>query len=151
MVIYDPWFASTVLCLMFGFAGLGMEVVFTALYDFVALPLRQNRDRRFLNGYSSVWYLPLYMAVPFIFSLIPDTFFLHVPWYWRAVCYIPAFWIVEMIGMYALRLLLGKSPSEDSYAKAKYNLWRLTRLDYAPAQALLGLFMEACYVLIQRY
>lgn len=120
---------------IFGVSGIGLEIIFTSLVDY---PKFRNNH---LMGYSSFWYFPLYgMAAiilhyghPFVFSLPPA---------YRGAVYIVVFWAGEYLGMGLLRLLLGKSPSEESYYKSHWNIHGLTRLDFAPAHLALGLIFE---------
>jgi hypothetical protein len=111
-------------------AGLGLEVVYTALAggDVEAPPAR----RRFLVGYSSVWYLPIYAVVPFFFAVLPASFRAW-PWALRGSAYMLVAWVGEYVAMGLLHLLLGQSPSEESYRKSRWHLHGLTRLDHGPA------------------
>lgn len=120
---------------IFAAAGLGMEVVFTATLDFL-----QNRKPH-LVGYSSIWYLPLYALAPVILNYAqPFLFTLALPV--RGLLYMICFFAVEYPSMGLLRLMLGTSPSEESYYKSRWNIHGLIRLDFAPAYFLLGLILE---------
>ncbi len=123
---------------LFAVLGLGFEIIFTAVLDW-------KKDKRcFLMGYSSLWYAPLYALAPLVLHLA-GAWFLQWPFWFRGVNYALSIWVVEYLGMWALRVLLGASPSEDSYYKSRWNIHGLIRLDYFPAMFLLGLAFEAVY------
>lgn len=112
---------------IFAVAGLGLEVVFTSVFDFF-----RSRHKH-LFGYSSLWYVPIYSCVPVVFHYIYPYLFAW-PIYGRALFYLISFWMIEYLSMGLLRILLGSSPSEESYRKSGWSIHGLTRLDYAPAQ-----------------
>lgn len=120
---------------IFAAVGLGLEVVFTAVLDFL-----KNRKPH-LVGYSSIWYLPLYGMAPVILNYA-QPFLFPLPLPLRGLIYMTAFFAVEYPSMGLLRLLLGTSPSEESYYKSRWNVHGLIRLDFAPAYFLLGLILE---------
>ena len=125
-------------CFLFSFLGLGLEVAFTAALD------SWKRWDRFLMGYSSIWYIPLYAVVPFILSWAGPSLF-PIPWYLRGLIYMVACFVLEFAGMGALRLILGASPSEASYYKARWNVLGLIRLDWAPVWFCAGLLFETLF------
>ncbi len=124
--------------LMFGFLGLGLEVVFTSFLD------ARKDPQRHLMGFSSLWYFPLYMLPP-LFLNVTGWFVLPLPLIVRGLIYTAAIFLVEYMGMFCLRKLLGASPSEASYYQSRWNLHGLIRLDYAPAMFLMGLVFELVY------
>ena len=127
---------------LFGVFGLGLETVFTAALDW------RKDPKRHLLGYSSLWYLPLYALAPLILQHAgPFLFPLALPV--RGLIYMLAFWTLEYPGMLALRLLLGTSPSEESYYKCRWNVHGLIRLDFAPAGFSLGLILEGLFRFIR--
>ncbi|MBI4248931.1 MAG: hypothetical protein HY611_05465 [Elusimicrobia bacterium] len=123
---------------IFGTAGLGLEVMFTALTDWPRL-----KDK-LLPGYSSLWYFPLYASAPLFFNFAGPTLF---PWpVWaRGAAYTAGCWLIEYCGMGVLRLCLGQSPSEKNYYRSRWNVRGLTRLDFAPAYFALGLIFECIF------
>ena len=123
---------------LFAILGLGFEIVFTAVLDW------KSDKRRFLMGYSSLWYAPLYALAPVFLHLTSVRVF-EIPFWMRGVIYALIIWFVEYFGMLALRLLLGASPSEESYYKSSWSIHGLIRLDYFPAMFLLGLAFEVVY------
>ena len=131
-------------CILFAVVGLGLEVFFTGILEAIYPdktfypPMNQ---KKFLFGYSSVTYMPLYaFAYPFFVATHLWLFSMSV--FERAVFYALAFPILEVIWMFALRMLLGQSPSEYHYFKAGDSLWGLTRPIYIPAFIFAGFALE---------
>jgi hypothetical protein len=125
--------------LFIGF-GLGQEIVITGLF--------YGRKDKMLMGYSSVWYVPIYASAPFVFELIfryVDNFNFFI----RGLIYGLIFLILEFVYMGLLRLLLGRSPSEDVYKKSKWNILGLTRLDHYPLYVVSGLIFEWLYLFLR--
>lgn len=125
--------------ILFAVIGLGMEVVFTALCDCKQDP------KRHLMGYSSLWYCPLYALTP-VFLYATGSYIFPLPLIMRGMIYMLAIFLVEYFGMLALRKLLGASPSEAHYYRARFNLHGLIRLDFAPAMFALGLILEGIFL-----
>lgn len=124
--------------LLFAFLGLGLEVFFTAILD-----CRKDK-RRHLLGYSSLWYLPVYMLPPLFFEALGCILF-PLSWILRGLIYMFVIFACEYLAMFLLRQLLGASPSEESYYGSRWNIHGLIRLDFAPAMFFLGLIMEFLY------
>jgi len=120
---------------LFAVLGLGFEVLFTSITDFKA------EKRRYLMGYSSLWYAPLYACAPLFLHYVGSYLFL-LPLLARGVVYALVIWLFEYVGMWLLRLLLGASPSEEQYLKSRWNIHGLIRLDFFPAMFLMGLAFE---------
>jgi hypothetical protein len=123
---------------LFGVLGLGMEVIFTALLD------RAKDSRRHLIGFSSLWYFPLYMIAPLYLSIAAPALF-ALRWPVRGLIYMVSFFVFEYVGMWSIRKLVGSSPSEANYRKARWNVHGLIRLDFAPAWFSAGLLIEGLY------
>lgn len=123
---------------LFSVVGLGLETIFTAALDWKRDP------KRHLMGYSSIWYIPLYAVTPVFFQAFGPSLF-GLPWPARGLIYLAVIWAMEYLGMLALRKLLGTSPSEESYYKAKWNVHGLIRLDFAPSWFAAGLAFEYFY------
>lgn len=121
---------------LFGVVGLGLEVLETAFLDFPAA-----KDR-LLKGHSSAWYLPFYAVVPLAYFEALHRPLFALPFYARAAAYPLSFWAVELVAMWLLRALLGKSPSEDSYRRSRWNVRGLIRLDLAPVWLCFGFLFE---------
>lgn len=120
---------------LFAVLGLGFEVLFTSITDCKA------EKRRYLMGYSSLWYAPLYACAPLFLHYVGSYLFL-LPLLARGVVYALVIWLFEYAGMWLLRLLLGASPSEEQYLKSRWNIHGLIRLDFFPAMFLMGLAFE---------
>lgn len=120
---------------IFAVFALGLEVVFTSVCDW-----KQDK-RRFLMGYSSLWYAPLYALAPVFLHLV-GAYFFELPFLLRGTLYALVIFAVEYLGMLSLRLLLGASPSQEHYYKARWNIHGLIRLDYFPAMFVMGLIFE---------
>ena len=123
---------------LFAVLGLGFEVLFTSVTDF------KGDKRRFLMGYSSLWYAPLYACTPLFFHCAGDVLF-SLPLLFRGGVYALVIWLFEYIGMWLLRLLLGASPSEEQYLRSRWNVHGLIRLDFFPAMFLMGLAFELIF------
>jgi len=123
---------------LFAVLGLGLEVIFTGLFD-----CRRGKNCH-LMGYSSLWYLPLYMLTPVFFALGSD-FVFQFNWFVRGIIYMLLIFAIEYVAMFLLRRLLGSSPSEDNYFSSPFNLHGLIRLDFAPVMFALGMILECVY------
>lgn len=123
---------------LFAVLGLGFEVIFTSITD-----IRKDK-RRFMMGYSSLWYAPLYALAPLLLNLTSGWLF-TVSFWVRGVVYALVIFGVEYVGMLFLRLLLGASPSQEHYYTSRWNIHGLIRLDYFPAMFLMGLAFEVVF------
>lgn len=122
--------------LIFAVFGLGIEVVFTAASD-----AKKGGRPYHLMGYSSIWYMPLYMLAPVFFSAFGDVLFpLH--FVLRGLIYMASIFLIEFCSMFVLRKLLGSSPSQESYYQSGWSVFGLIRLDFAPVMFTLGLILE---------
>jgi len=128
---------------LFSFLGLGLETAFTAALDY---PKRRDNH---LMGYSSLWYVPLYALAPIVFYFWGRTLFAY-PWYVRGLIYTALIYAIEYAGMWALRRLLGSSPSEAGYYESRWHVHGLIRLDFAPFWFAAGLLFEWAYRVIHR-
>lgn len=120
---------------LFGLLGLGLEVAFTAVLDFF-----ESRDTRLL-GYSSLLYFPFYGLTPLFFRHAGPLLF-PLAWPWRGLIYVLVGFSAEYVSMGALRLAFGRSPSEESYRRRRWNVHGLIRLDFAPAWFAAGFLFE---------
>jgi hypothetical protein len=134
--VLDALFVFTV----YACTGLGLEVVFTAIFTGSA-----RYDRARLFGHSSLWYVPLYgLALPWGVH-VASPMLAEVPFIVRGMAYAVMIQTGEYVAMGILRKLNGVSPTEGEYRAAKLSVHGLTRLDYFPAFVLLGLFYEALH------
>lgn len=121
---------------LFAVAGLGLEVVETAILDYSSAPDRS------LMGHASAWYLPFYAVVPlWYFERLHGPLF-ALPFYVRAAIYPLSFWAIEFAAMWLLRALLGRSPSEENYRRSRWHVDGLIRLDLAPVWMCFGFVFE---------
>lgn len=120
---------------LFAVLGLGLEVIFTAVLD------AKKDSQQHLWGYSSLWYLPLYMLAP-VFLNLTASVLLPLPLLLRGLIYMVVIFVCEFMAMLALRKLLGASPSEANYRLSRWNFLGLIRLDFAPAMFAMGLTFE---------
>ena len=125
--------------LLFGVIGLGIEVIFTALYD---LLISKKSNRVHLFGYSSLWYLPLYGVVLPLGIYFLNSSVGNLPLLLRGVIYAILIQIGEFLVMWLLHVINGQSPSEKEYLNSKHSIKGFTRWDYFPAFILLGLIFE---------
>ncbi len=122
--------------LIFAVFGLGLEVVFTAASD-----AKKGGRPYHLMGYSSIWYMPLYMLAPVFFWAFGDMLF-PLPFIVRGLIYMAGIFLVEFCSMFVLRKLLGSSPSQKSYYASGWSVFGLIRLDFAPVMFAMGLVLE---------
>lgn len=121
---------------LYAIVGTGLEVVQTAILDYM-----DKKDLR-LMGHASVLYIPFYAVFPLAyFILFHETLFAW-PFYVRGAAYVVSFWVVEYFSMGLLRLIFGKSPSEDTYKRSRWNVHGLIRLDYGHFWLCFGFIFE---------
>lgn len=121
--------------ILYAVLGLGLETVFTAAMDW------RKDPKRHLMGYSSLWYLPLY-GLTSVFMHCAGKYIFPLHWLFRGLIYMVVIFAIEYLGMLALRILLGESPSQSGYYQSRWNVHGLIRLDYAPAMFLMGMLFE---------
>ena len=132
------------ICVVFGLVGLGMQCFFTA------------REKH-LRGYSSIWYVPLYMLPPLIFQyhwwpFSGQALFQRLfmwPWYSRGLIYVAGIYAAEFAWMLVLRCILGSSPSEKEYRASGRSILGLVRWDFFLFWFAAGLMMEGVFRLFQ--
>ena len=124
--------------LLFGAAGITMEVGFTALTNYL-----RNRDAK-LPGHSYVWMFPIYASTPYILNKLYPRLS-HLPVAKRLSVYVPLLLAIEYASGAVLRKTIGECPWEKGYLESKWGIHGLTRVDYAPAWGV------ACHVFEQLY
>lgn len=129
---------------LFGLLGLGLECAFTAALD------AKDADNPYLLGHSSLWYVPLYAVLPLLVMQGLGHWLFTQPWPVRGLVYTALAFAFEFLGMGALRLMLGSSPSEASYFQSKWNVKGLIRLDFAPAWCVAGFLFEFVFRVLNR-
>lgn len=113
-----------------GLAGWCFEILFTSLGSL------RNRDFT-LKGKTSVWMFPIYGSAAFLaplFKLFRKKSLLK-----RGLTYMSLIFSAEYISG---KLLQKKELCPWDYGRAKWNLGRVIRLDYAPLWFMVGLFFE---------
>lgn len=129
------------ICFLFGFIGLGLNVFFSAL----KLARKRRRNKRGylqLTGYTSAIYFPLYFTAPLWFWLAREIGLLNDHWAVRGLAYTLMFYTTEYISMIVCVKLTGTSPSRQSYLRGGWDVGGLVNLSLAPAWFILGLLFE---------
>ena len=121
--------------LIFALLGLGLEVVVTAI---------TARNKKMLVGYSSLWYALPYSLIPIYFQVAGPIVF-NFPWYIRGLIYVAFCHVGEFFWMVFLRLILGETPSQQSYKNSWGNIKGFTGLSSTPFFFIGGLFIEWIY------
>lgn len=129
----------TLVSLLFGAAGITMEVAFTALTNYL-----RDRDAK-LTGHSYLWMFPIYASTPFFLGKIYPRLS-HLPVAARLGVYVPTLLAIEYCSGAVLRKTIGECPWEKGYYETKWGIDGLTRLDYAPAWAVACHIFELLYV-----
>lgn len=120
--------------LLFGCLGLLWEVAFGAVKAIIF-------QRRFdLRGETSLWMLPFYGLVAFLYPFIAHRVG-HFPWWGRGLIYMTLFFLFEFsLGWALTRLKI--CPWKYT---GKYTVQGLVNLPYAPAWFVAGLLVEWLY------
>jgi len=121
--------------LVYGVLGWAMEIVFTATTQ----QLRRIGDRR-LEGRTYLWMLPLYALAAPLFEPLHRRLRHHRAAA-RAAAYAAGFITVEYATGRLLRRLTGVCPW-DYTGRSPFVVDGVTRLDYAPLWAAVGLGLE---------
>lgn len=113
-----------------GLSGWCFEIIFTALGSF------RNRELT-LMGKTSLWMFPIYGSAAFlkpVFKLLNGKSILQ-----RGLTYMSLIFSAEYFsGM----LLRSRNLCPWDYSRAKWNIGKVIRLDYAPLWFFIGLFFE---------
>ena len=91
---------------LFAVLGLGLEVIFTGIFDC------RRGTLCHLMGYSSLWYLPLYMLVPVFFAFGSSLVF-QFNWFMRGITTVAAFLLIWML----VGIWFNRSSSSESKAQ----------------------------------
>ncbi len=113
-----------------GLSGWCFEILFTALGSL------RNRDFT-LKGKTSVWMFPIYGSAAFLSPLFK--LLRHKSLLQRGLTYMSLIFSAEFISG---KLLSKKELCPWDYSRAKWNIQKVIRLDYAPLWFLTGLFFE---------
>ena len=119
--------------LIYGLLGWCIEIVWTAL------PKRRPVDWK-LEGHTTLWMLPIYALIGPLFEPVHGAL-RGTSRPLRALAYSAGFIGVEAGTGALLARLLGRCPW-DYTGHSRWQIGGVTRLDYAPLWALLGLALE---------
>jgi len=121
------FFSDFFLC---GVIGWCTEIIFTSLHSL------QQRDFR-LMGVTSLWMFPIYGLSSLL--IIPYKLLKHYSALIRGIVYTICIFLGEFLSG---QLLLKFHACPWNYEKARLNIKKVIRLDYAPLWFLFGLFLE---------
>lgn len=113
-----------------GLAGWCFEILFTALGSL------RNRDFT-LKGKTSIWMFPIYGSAAFLAPLFK--LLRRKSIFQRGLTYMSLIFSAEYISG---KLLQKKELCPWDYGRAKWNIGKVIRLDYAPLWFMVGLFFE---------
>lgn len=124
-----------VLFLIFSFFGVGIEVIFSSIHDYV-----RNKDIS-LKGRSYLWMFPLYgiwgLAIGPLYNLIEV-----IPFILRGFIYLAVIFAGELSYGYLLKLIIKKCPWEY---KGRWTIKGVVNLLYLPFWLIFGYISEMIY------
>lgn len=124
-----------VLFLIFSFFGVGIEVLFSSIHDYI-----RNKDISF-KGRSYIWMFPLYgiwgLVIGPLYGLIEV-----VPFVLRGFVYLAVIFAGELSYGYLLKLVIKKCPWEY---KGRWTIKGLVNLLYLPFWLIFGYISEMIY------
>ena len=124
-----------ILFFLYSFLGIGVEVFFTSIHDYI-----KTRDIAF-RGRSYLWMFPIYGVLGIIIGPLYDSL-IKVPFIFRGLIYMVVIFAGEFIYGYLLKLILKKCPWEY---KSKWAVLGIVRLDYLPFWLAYGYIAELLY------
>ncbi len=134
------------ICTLIGFFGLGMETFVTAI-DVAWGKMMRGQPYTDLNGYSSLWYFPLYFSSPLLFEICRQLGLLNHSLLVRGTAYTLIIFAAEYIGTGITQKLVGRAPNEKIYRRSRWNINGRIKLSLAPAWFIAGLSLE--YIFLQ--
>ena len=124
-----------VLFFIFSFFGVGIEVIFSSIHDYI-----RNKDIS-LKGRSYLWMFPLYgiwgLAIGPLYSLIEV-----IPFVLRGFIYLAVIFAGELSYGYLLKLIIKKCPWEY---KGRWTIKGVVNLLYLPFWLIFGYISEMIY------
>jgi hypothetical protein len=124
-----------VLFLIFSFFGVGIEVIFSSIHDYV-----RNKDIS-LKGRSYLWMFPLYgiwgLVIGPLYNLIEV-----IPFILRGFIYLAVIFAGELSYGYLLKLIIKKCPWEY---KGRWTIKGVINLLYLPFWLIFGYISEMIY------
>ncbi|MCL4377822.1 MAG: putative ABC transporter permease [Actinobacteria bacterium] len=124
-----------ILFFIYSFFGVGVEVFFTSIKDYI-----KTRDIAF-RGRSYLWMFPIYGVMGIIIGPLYNAI-IKAPFILRGFIYMAVIFIGEFIYGYLLKLIIKKVPWEY---KSKWAIMGIARMDYLPFWLVLGYIMELLY------
>ena len=122
--------------------GVTLEVFWTSIINSI-----KSKDRK-LTGKTYLWMFPIYAIVPFIY-IFGLHYFQDINIFIKALIYMFAFYLIELISGYIIKKIMGVSPwNYRGYSikifgeKYKANYKGLICLEYAPIWYLYGIMGE---------
>lgn len=119
--------------LLYGLLGWVIEIGWTAL------PKRRPVDWT-LTGHTYLWMFPIYALIGPLYEPVHSAL-RRAPWPLRALAYAVGFIGVETVTGLLLKRLIGRCPW-DYTGDTRWQVGGVTRFDYAPLWAALGLALE---------
>ena len=133
--------------ILFGLAGFGAEIIFTALYDLVFAVLEGKSPDWSLKGQSYIWMLPIYgLGAPLMKWIYPKIARYAVPF--RLAIYVVGIFAIEYITGFLLEQFTGKCPWNYNGRPFAFHYINLA---YAPYWAILGFILEVLHQTTMRY
>lgn len=130
LITHSPLYPILTDFIRCGIIGWCMEILFTAFHAF-------RKREMSLTGHTSLWMFPIYGSIAFLKPLFVLT--KNASLLLRGTCYAILIFVGEFIsGTY----LCSKNQCPWNYAKSKWNINGVIRLDYFPYWFLAGLFYE---------
>jgi hypothetical protein len=124
-----------ILFFIFSFLGVGIEVIFSSIHDYI-----KNKDVSF-KGRSYLWMFPLYgiwgLIIGPLYGLIKI-----IPFLLRGFIYLLVIFAGELAYGYLLKLIIKKCPWEYT---GRWTIKRIVNLLYLPFWLVFGYISEIIY------
>ena len=124
-----------ILFFIYSFFGVGVEVFFTSIHDYI-----RYKDVA-LRGRSYLWMFPLYgcagIVIEPLYNLIAS-----VPFVLRGFIYMIVIFAAEFVYGLLLKLIIKKCPWEY---RSKWAIMGVVRIDYLPFWLVFGYILELIY------
>ena len=132
--------------LLYALLGLGVEVIYTAVYAAAEAAVDQTPVDGTLQGHTYLWMMPIYGLGGLLFEVV---FRLVEGWHWsvRGLLYTIGIFAVEYVAGWVIEKMTGTIPWD--YSERRWHVHGKIRLDYAPVWFCFGLFLERASLWIQ--
>jgi len=124
-----------ILFFIYSFFGVGIEVFFSSIHDYI-----RYKDIAF-RGRSYLWMFPLYGSLGLIIEPLYNLI-KFIPFLLRGFIYLVIILAGELIYGYILKLIIKKCPWEY---KTKWTIMGIVKLNYLPFWLLFGYLSELLY------